>query len=588
MLDLGEVLGVNLNVEALALIHRDQVKEVVDSVLYVLAVHCHPVGLVLDVGLLDGDELVQSDCVVGGGVHQPCVADLLQADVDPGVDAVVNPPHQVLKVLDSLVAPLQVSIDVHRGPGQNIHPRLDLLLQDINVGLEQWVGYVSDQADDPGVLLDGVRQLAVVVLELLLLEQDDPGIVGDLEPEPLQVLGLLDQQEELLVKVDKEILRLWVLDQEGGLQASLGVLDGALPGVMPERLEFDESPRDPVIGPDDPLALLAGHDPLVLREVLHGLLDPLQELPGPHDASGDGGCVPHQRRRGLLLLVDLLDGVQVCAVVLEDQHVLLVQVGPQTLPLQDGLELSKKVKGGLRGRGLVKGDVDEVLELRLQLMDVHVELQQIPIELVPGVLQQIVGQPLKVLGDLREPPDDALQAVDVLMLRKGGKLLDGREKVYELGDSLAEEVELSEDLPVVEVELLSPGLGHEPVPGDLVLLLVRHVDLENDLEVLDQLGLVLVPDLSLRQDEGLGVGDHLVGDLAEQIGHPLHGVVIPRDRVHHLDVVHQGGQRLDDVVGCSLVQRLQALLQGVKVLDVVLSLVRGVRDLDVDGLPLPA
>eukprot|EP00955_Chlamydomonas_euryale_P103515 365498-Chlamydomonas_euryale.AAC.3 len=54
------------------------------------------------------------------------------------------------------------------------------------------------------------------------------------------------------------------------------------------------------------------------------------------------------------------------------------------------------------------------------------------------------------------------------------------------------------------------------------------------LHVVDQAGLVLVPQLAGLSDLRLALADHLVGQLGQEAGHVLRGVVIPRNCVHHL------------------------------------------------------
>ena len=104
---------------------------------------------------------------------------------------------------------------------------------------------------------------------------------------------------------------------------------------------------------------------------------------------------------------------------------------------------------------------------------------------------------------------------------------------------LAEEVELAEDLLLVEVKLLDLGLGHELLPRQAVLLLVRVVEPQGPAQVLDQHVGRLLPQLAAGGDGVLAVGDHLVRDLAEEARHPLARAVVARDGEHHLDVVHQ-------------------------------------------------
>ena len=50
----------------------------------------------------------------------------------------------------------------------------------------------------------------------------------------------------------------------------------------------------------------------------------------------------------------------------------------------------------------------------------------------------------------------------------------------------------------------------------------------------------MVPDLAdVVHDVVFARGDHLVGDLDKQRGHPLRGVVVLRDAVDHPDGIHQ-------------------------------------------------
>ena len=104
---------------------------------------------------------------------------------------------------------------------------------------------------------------------------------------------------------------------------------------------------------------------------------------------------------------------------------------------------------------------------------------------------------------------------------------------------LAKEVELSEDLLLVEIELLDLGLRHELLPRHAVLLLVRLVEPQRPPQVLDQDVGRLVPEPAGGRDGVLAVGDHLVGDLAEEARHALPSAVVPRNGEHHLDVVHE-------------------------------------------------
>ena len=129
------------------------------------------------------------------------------------------------------------------------------------------------------------RNLTCTYLELLLLQEHHLGTVRHGNVEPLHVLGLADQLHDLLVKVDKDPAGLRVLHEQRGGQAGLALLDGPDPGLVPQGLELDQRLCDLVVGLDDLLGLLGGHEVLVLGEPLHGGLDAPQQLTGPHDVA---------------------------------------------------------------------------------------------------------------------------------------------------------------------------------------------------------------------------------------------------------------------------------------------------------------
>jgi hypothetical protein len=74
----------------------------------------------------------------------------------------------------------------------------------------------------------------------------------------------------------------------------------------------------PVVHLDDLLALLHRHQCLVLRKVLHRLLNAAQQLPRPHDVACDGWHVARHWRLVLEGLVLRLHSLQVFHVVVED------------------------------------------------------------------------------------------------------------------------------------------------------------------------------------------------------------------------------------------------------------------------------
>jgi len=188
------------------------------------------------------------------------------------------------------------------------------------------------------------------------------------------------------------------------------------------------------------------------------------------------------------------------------------------------------------------------------------------------------------------------------------ELLNGAEKLNQLGDTAFEKVKAAEDLGRREIELLRLGHMLESLLGELVL---THVGLmeskalaedHNQLFVRDE---VLVPedavvesratlllaslhslDLLESKDVHLTVGDHLVSDLDEEAGHAFVSVVVASDGVDHLDGIHEDGQGLADGDWISVIQRLDKTLQSLEVLDVILGFVEGLSDFELDTPPV--
>lgn len=61
---------------------------------------------------------------------------------------------------------------------------------------------------------------------------------------------------------------------------------------------------------------------------------------------------------------------------------------------------------------------------------------------------------------------------------------------------------------------------------------------------------------------------------------------IARDRVNHLDSIHQCREDINDRINISIVERIEKSLQRRQVLDIVLGLVGRFGDLDIDFSPL--
>lgn len=75
--------------------------------------------------------------------------------------------------------------------------------------------------------------------------------------------------------------------------------------------------------------------------------------------------------------------------MLEDDHVLGLEVGLQGVALHDLLDLFKQVQCLFCAGDVLKRPVDEGLQVHLQVMDVDIEFQIVPIKLCVEEVQKI-------------------------------------------------------------------------------------------------------------------------------------------------------------------------------------------------------
>jgi hypothetical protein len=142
------------------------------------------------------------------------------------------------------------------------------------------------------------------------------------------------------------------------------------------------------------------------------------------------------------LVLNILD---IITVVLEEDGVLGVKSILQVVSVEDRLEFSQELEGVRDAGDNIKVLVNVDLELSLDGRNTNVELNEISIEEIVAVVQESVVLSLELLDAFVELTHDWLNIFKVVLL-KGLELLDGSEKINELGDSSAEEVELTEDL----------------------------------------------------------------------------------------------------------------------------------------------
>mmetsp|Transcript_39932 Transcript_39932/g.120716 ORF Transcript_39932/g.120716 Transcript_39932/m.120716 type:complete len:253 (+) Transcript_39932:1126-1884(+) len=251
-------------------------------------------------------------------------------------------------------------------------------------------------------------------------------------------------------------------------------------------------------------------------------------MPRPGDVAGDRGQVAHHGGRGLALLVLVLHLVQLEPVVAEDDGELGLELCAEALALQDALELIQQLQGPFDGSHRVERVLDKLPEAVLQVRDAVVELHVVAVEPVLLEIEHVVLLRLEREQDRLEILHQLLHAVEA-MLGQRGELLNRLKHVDQLEHTPAEQVEPAENQCLAEVELLAVGKLLERLLRLLVLLLVRHVQLDARVEVVDQHLPVLVPqgiDVLALQHAGLARRDHLVCDFGEELRHALGGVII--------------------------------------------------------------
>eukprot|EP00962_Isochrysis_galbana_P033477 scaffold11206_cov117-Isochrysis_galbana.AAC.18 len=308
---------------------EDEAKHVLHTLLHLEVLGDHDGLLLCYMLLLKRDKLVD----------ELQIRDNLEVTQEPIVNIILDLHDQIVEAHQLRVEGVQVCLDVHRRPSEVEHARLNDALELSDVGLEERLDNGQDARHYALVFGNGVREQVVVQLELVLLGQDHARALRDLLAHAHQTLGLAQELQNLAVEVDVEAVGRRVPYDERRLQTRLGRLDALGPREMPERLKFDDRPRNLVVHFDVLLRLLGRHEHCVFLELLHRLLDAAHELARPHHVACYRRRITHGRWRSLLLLVQPLHSLEVGRIVGEDDHELGLEVVLQRVALQRRPEL---------------------------------------------------------------------------------------------------------------------------------------------------------------------------------------------------------------------------------------------------------
>lgn len=268
-LDLLGADGLDVLVES---VRADSLDEVLNGLLNLVVLALELLGLGVDPLGLHLDERIESVRVgVSGQVHQDSLRKSLEVVLNTVLHNIVDVDDELLELGETLVDVLEVAIDVHRGPGEDVHTGTQLVLQVFEVGHQEGLSVGANLVDDAMVLTENEGELIVVHLEFLFLEEHNLGALRDLDSDTREALGLADKGHDLRVEVDVESVVAGVTDDEGGEKTCLGLVDLNDPSLSPLVLEVEESVGDLVVGSDllhSPLGVL--HAEKVTGELLHG------------------------------------------------------------------------------------------------------------------------------------------------------------------------------------------------------------------------------------------------------------------------------------------------------------------------------
>jgi hypothetical protein len=211
--ELLDLLGGNWLDVLVQLVGANSLDQVLDGALDLVVLALEFLGLFSDPDLLHFDEVVQGEGLgVLGQVDEHGLGEGLQVVLNSVFHDVVDVDDQLLELGESLVDVVQVAIDVHGGPGKGHHTWSEFVLQVLKMWDQKTLGVWSDLVDDSVVLSKDKLKLVVVVLEFVFLQENDLGALWDVNTNSGKTLGLSDESKDLRVKVDVQLVVLWMSD----------------------------------------------------------------------------------------------------------------------------------------------------------------------------------------------------------------------------------------------------------------------------------------------------------------------------------------------------------------------------------------
>jgi hypothetical protein len=268
------------------------------------------------------DEFVQGKrLTVRGKVNEFNLGDGLEVVFNTIFDDIVDGNDELLEFAETFVDVLEVSIDVHRSPGEGEETGSKLEFEIFNVRSKDVLGDGLDLADNSFVLTKKVVEFVEVHLELFFLEEDDSGRFRDADLDSFEALGFSDKFEDVVVKVDDELLVLFMTNDQGGLETALGSFDVGGPIVEVPHFVDGKLFTEGVVVSVVFLQVRGGNGGDHL-EFGDGASDFLEEMLGPDDLTSLRGHVSDDLRVALALTESGFNGIEFSGVVVENGIVL--------------------------------------------------------------------------------------------------------------------------------------------------------------------------------------------------------------------------------------------------------------------------
>mmetsp|Transcript_27988 Transcript_27988/g.68419 ORF Transcript_27988/g.68419 Transcript_27988/m.68419 type:complete len:657 (-) Transcript_27988:774-2744(-) len=499
--------------------------------------------------------------------------------------------HQLVKVLGMRAAGAAVVVhDAPRRPLELVDAGVDLGLEVLQLLLEQPpLPFVAECVENLVEVSHHKHHILADHAELLALGGHLHGIVGDGEHELLPVANLLKEAEEILVKVHLEVSPS-DLDQQILLELCRVVLINRQRPVLVVFLDILVHRRRVSVHLRLRVLVLSAALEVVgavqqVHLVLKALLQPLCPQGGPGvlwELGADGGVLAV----GIELLEDIVELIAKDAI-----HVrrLLLDSALDRLALGQVVEGLEHLEALVGRDDRLKGRGDDVLHHNLEILDAVFEDVVVIVPLGGLDVENVVLERRDVVHDLAEALFDRPEVLgDLLTLHsaKDGNVLGSRvaELVLALADlekvpaALHEGVDLREDAALIKV----PAVGgrdnlHPPHSRPVHLLpVITRLDAlpQNHGWLVDPAG-----ENVLQGDVLAAPQDDLVGNLAEQPGDALLGVVVLAERPDHTHKVEHLREVLRDVLGLGHGELGAGVREALQEGEVVLRLHRALEDL---------